>query len=146
MRLSGWTVFSGVMLMLAGAFGVINGLIALINNEVYVVGDDRVVTFDFTQWGWIHLVLGGIVMLTGLAVAGSGATWARFLGVIVASVHLIAQVAFIEAYPFWTLATIGFDVLVIYGLLAMAEPEVFESTETARQPSAPATGRAQSMR
>jgi hypothetical protein len=115
--LNGWTAFSGVMLLLAGSFGAINGLIALLNKNVYVTSNNGLVLFNFTQWGWIHLIGGGFVALVGLAVLGTGATWARVIGVLAALAQAIAQVAFIEAYPFWTIATIALDVMVIYGLL-----------------------------
>ena len=121
--IGGWTVFGGVMLLLAGAFGAINGIIALLNSDVYVAGENNVVLFDFTQWGWIHLIGGGIVALVGLIVIGSGALWARILGVIVAIAHAIAQVSFIEAYPFWTTVTIALDILVIYALLVSPTPK-----------------------
>jgi hypothetical protein len=121
--LSGWTVFSGVLLLLAGAFGAINGVIALLNSEVYVVTDKNIVLFDLTQWGWIHVIGGGFVAIIGLVVLGTGATWARMLGVCVAMLQAIAQVSFIEAYPFWTLATIALDIAVIYGLLVQPQKE-----------------------
>jgi hypothetical protein len=116
MQPSGWTVFSGIVLALAGAFGMLNGLIALIHDEVYVVGEERIVAFDFTEWGWIHLIGGAVVLAAGLAVT-SGALWARIIGVIVAFFHAISQIAFIEAYPFWVITIIAMDVLVIYGCL-----------------------------
>jgi len=115
--LSGWTAFSGVMLLLAGCFGAINGVIALLNHNVYVTTDRGVVLFNFTQWGWIHVIGGGFVALVGIAVMSTGATWARVIGIFVALMQAIASVAFIEAYPFWTLATIALDIIVIYGLL-----------------------------
>ncbi len=113
---SGWAVYAAVMLGLAGVFGMINGAIAIIHDEVYVVGEERLVAFDFTQWGWIHLVGGGIVLLAALALT-SGALWARIIGVLVAGLHALAQVAFIEAYPFWALTIIALDIMVIYGCL-----------------------------
>jgi len=113
---SGWAVYAAVMLGLAGVFGMINGIIAIIHDEVYVVGEERLVAFDFTQWGWIHLIGGGVVLLAALALT-SGALWARIIGVIIAGLHALAQVAFIEAYPFWALTIIALDVLVIYGCL-----------------------------
>lgn len=115
-RPSGWSVYAAVMLGMAGVFGMINGLIAIVHDEVYVVGQERLVAFDFTEWGWIHLIGGGVVLLAALALT-SGAVWARVIGVLVASLHALAQVAFIEAYPFWALTIIGLDILVIYGCL-----------------------------
>jgi hypothetical protein len=113
---SGWTMFSSVLLGLAGVFGMINGLIAIIHDEVYVVRQDQVVAFDFTQWGWIHLIGGTVVLAAAFSLA-SGTTWSKIVGVLVASVHAIAQVAFIEAYPFWALTIIALDIAVIYGCL-----------------------------
>lgn len=115
-RPSGWTVFSAVMLALAGTMGIINGLIAIIHDEVYVVGEEQIVAFDFTAWGWWHLGLGAVVVIAAFALA-SGALWARILGVMVAFIHAVSQVAFIEAYPFWSLTIIALDAIVIYGCL-----------------------------
>src|SRR5690348_9725617 len=93
-QLRGWTMFSGVLLMLAGFFGVINGVIALMNSSIYAVGENAIVLFDITQWGWIHLIVGGAVAGVGLVVMGTGALWARVLGVIVVMGQAIVQVAF----------------------------------------------------
>ena len=121
-RTSGWVVFAAVLMMMAGIFGMINGLIALINDEVYLVTQERIVSFDFTEWGWIHLILGAVVFFAGLAVT-SGALWARLVGVLLAIMHATAQIAWIEAYPFWTLITIGLDIAVIFALLVHGEEE-----------------------
>ena len=46
---------------------------------------------------------------------------ARWFGVAVAAVNLIAALTSIEAYPFWALVVVGIDVLVIYGLAAYGD-------------------------
>jgi hypothetical protein len=122
MRTSGWVVFAAVMMVMAGIFGIINGLIALIHDEVYLVGEDRIVAFDFTQWGWIHLILGFVVFLAGLAVT-TGTLWARLVGVVLAMVHATSQIAWIEAYPFWSISMIALDVIVIFALIVHGEEE-----------------------
>ena len=43
---------------------------------------------------------------------------ARWTGVVVVSLNMIAQLIFIPAYPLWSLAIFTLDVLVIYGLVA----------------------------
>jgi hypothetical protein len=128
-RTSGWVVFAAVLMVMAGIFGMINGLIALTKDEVYLVTEDRVVLFDFTQWGWIHLILGAVVFFAGLAVT-TGALWARLIGVLLAMVFVISQIAFIEAYPFWTLFTMGLGIAVIFALLVHPEDEVEAATGT----------------
>ena len=121
-RTSGWVVFAAVLMVMAGIFGMINGLIALTKDEVYLVTEERIVLFDFTEWGWIHLILGAVVFFAGLAVT-SGALWARLIGVLLAIIYAIAQIAWIEAYPFWTLVTIGLGIAVIFALLVHGEEE-----------------------
>ncbi len=120
MRASGWVVFASIMLVMAGMFGIIDGLVALINDEVYLVTKDSVVAFDFTTWGWIHLILGIIVLIAGFAVM-SGRLWARIVGVFVAMLSAVSQIAFITAFPLWSVVIIGIDVLIIYGLLVHGE-------------------------
>ncbi len=120
MRTSGWVVFASIMLIMAGVFGIIDGLVALIHDEVYLVTEDQIVAFDFTTWGWIHLIVGIIVTTAGFAVM-SGQLWARMVGVLAATASAIAQIAFITAFPLWSVLVIGIDVLIIYALLVHGE-------------------------
>ena len=120
MRTSGWVVFASFMLIIAGVFGIIDGLVALIHDEVYLVTKDQLVAFDFPTWGWIHLIVGIIVTTAGFAVM-SGQLWARMVGVLAATASAIAQIAFITAFPFWSVLIIGIDILIIYGLLVHGE-------------------------
>ena len=114
----GWLIFAGVMMILVGTFQVIDGLIALFNDDLYVVrSDGLVVNVDYTAWGWTHLLLGILLIAAGYAVF-SGRVWGRTLGVIAALLSAIVNFAFIPAYPVWSLLIITVDVLVIYALSA----------------------------
>ena len=114
----GWLVFAGVMMILVGAFQAIDGLIALFNDELYVVRPNGlVIDIDYTAWGWTHLLLGILLIAGGFAVL-SGRAWGRTLGVIAAVLSAIVNFAFIPAYPVWSLLIITVDVLVIYALIA----------------------------
>ena len=112
MKTSGWIVFASVMMVLIGMFMIVDALIALINDEVYLVTENQLVAFDFTTWGWIHLVIGSIVMLGGFALT-SGALWARLLGVLLAVGSAVSQVGLIQAYPFWSLLIVFFNVFEV---------------------------------
>jgi len=61
----GWTYFASVMMILVGIFHAIAGLIAILDDEFYVATRNYVLQFYTTQWGWIHLILGVIVALSG---------------------------------------------------------------------------------
>ena len=114
---SGWLLFSGVMLVLAGATGILDGLWAIINDEQEVVLGDNVVLWDsnLSAWGWVYLIGGVIVFLAGFAVV-SGAEWARMVGIVVAAFWIIVRIPWVFAFPIATLIGIFLAVLVIYGL------------------------------
>jgi len=118
--LTGWILFASVMMLLAGMFGIIDGIAALVTDEIYVVTEDGIFLFDFTVWGLIHVTVGILAMFAGLSVL-TGETWARFTGVVLAMASALSQLAFIPAFPLWSVVIIGIDVLVIYALLVAWE-------------------------
>ena len=123
MRTSGWVVFAGIMLFMAGMFGAILGLVAMIDGQVLVVTDDQIVLLDLTAWGWVHLIMGSITLVTGLAVL-SRQLWAVILGMLLALTSATTQLLFITVFPLWSLAIIAIDILVIYGLVVHGEEAI----------------------
>ena len=114
---TGWIAFAGVMMVIAGSLNALYGLIAVINDEWVVWGNRASLYLDISQWGWVHLILGLALLLSGIGVF-SGNILARTVGVIAAAVSLIANFAFIPAYPLWALVVVTIDVLVIWALTA----------------------------
>lgn len=116
---SGWaiggTVFAGVMLLLIGLFHAVAGLVALVDDEFYVVTANYTFEFDVTAWGWIHLIGGIVVALAGIGVF-SGSTWSRLTGIAVAVVSIIVNFFFLPYYPWWSLLMIALGVWVIWAL------------------------------
>jgi len=112
----GWIVFAGFMLMMVGSFHIIEGLIALFRDEVFLVGPRGLaVNVDYTAWGWVHLIGGILAIATGAGLL-AGQMWARILAVIVAFASAIINMAFLPAYPIWSAILIGIDVLVIWAI------------------------------
>ena len=112
----GWVVFAGMMLVLLGSFHVIQGLVALFRDEVFVVGQrGLVVNVDYTAWGWTHVIGGAIAILVGACLL-AGQMWARVVAVVVAMLSAIVNVAFIPAYPVWSVMMVAVDVLVIWAI------------------------------
>jgi hypothetical protein len=118
---SGWAVgfilFAAIMMMMAGVFQALAGLVAIFENEFYVATRNYLFKFDATTWGWIHLILGVVVALAGWGLL-SGRTWARAVGITLALLSAIANFLFIPYYPFWSLLIIALDVFVIWALAA----------------------------
>jgi hypothetical protein len=113
---TGWIVFAGVMMLMMGAFHVIQGLVALFQDTYYLVGSEGlVVQVDYTTWGWVHTIVGAVVILAGVALL-AGQMWARIIAVILAFLSAMVNIAFLGAYPLWSLMMIAIDVLVIYAV------------------------------
>jgi hypothetical protein len=111
----GWTMFAAIMLMIIGVFHAIAGLSGIVKDNFYAVTPNYVFEFDATTWGWVHLIGGIIIVLAGFGLL-SGAVWARTVGVILATVSLLASFAWIPIYPVWGIVTIAIDVFVIWAL------------------------------
>lgn len=112
---SGLALFAGTLMIIGGVFEAVAGLVALFQNELYVVGVDYVFAFDVTAWGWIHLLVGALVAVAGAAVL-MGQLWGRIVGIGLASLSMIANFLFIPYYPIWSLLIIALDVSVIWAL------------------------------
>jgi hypothetical protein len=114
---AGWVVFGGVMLIMVGLFQVVQGLVALFDDGFYAVRPNGlVVNVNYNTWGWIHLAIGIIAALTGLGLL-AGNVVARVLGVAIAVLSALANLAFISAYPIWSTIVIALDVIVIYAII-----------------------------
>jgi hypothetical protein len=111
----GLTVFAGVMMIVLGVMQVMQGLVALFNDDFYVVGQEWVFEFDLTTWGWIHLLVGALLAVAGLFVF-QGALWARLVGIAVAAVSIVLNFMWLPYYPIWSLLIIALDVFVIWAL------------------------------
>ena len=114
---TGLVIFAGVMMIMAGGFQAFDGLVGLMANEFFLSTRNYLFQFDATRWGWIHLVIGLLVLVAGFALL-AGQTWGRVVGIVLAVLSAMANFAFIPYYPFWSLTIIALDVLVIWALAA----------------------------
>jgi hypothetical protein len=113
----GFTVFAATMMVIGGVFQAMQGLIALFNDTFYVVGQKWAFQFDITGWGWIHLLVGAVVVVAGVFLF-RGAVWARAVGVAVAAISAVLNFMWLPHYPIWSILIIAVDVLVIWALTA----------------------------
>jgi len=112
----GWVWFAAIMMIMTGVFSVMYGLVALFKDTYYTVSSQGLLMFDLTKWGWIFLIVGTLAMIAGIALF-SGAMWARITAVLLASINLIAQLAFMSAYPVWAMIAIALDIIVIWAAI-----------------------------
>jgi len=111
----GLTVFAASMMVISGIWQALEGIAALVHDQVYVTAARYIYSFDLTGWGWIHLLLGILTAVAGFAVL-RGQTWARAVGIALVSLSMITNFLFVPYYPFWSLTIIVLDVAVIWAL------------------------------
>jgi hypothetical protein len=113
---SGWAWFTGVLMGLVGLFQMIAGIVALAGASYYTVPSrDLVIDAGYTTWGWVHLLLGVVALVTAGGLV-FGVMAARVVGVALAGISAVVNLAFIEAAPFMATLIIGLDVFVIYAI------------------------------
>jgi hypothetical protein len=117
--ISGWAaggiIFAATVLLMVGIFQAIAGLVAIIDDEFYVVTRNYTFDIDTSVWGWIHLIVGILVATTGWALFARQ-TWAGVAAIVFAMLSAIANFFFIPYYPFWSILMIALDVWVIWAL------------------------------
>jgi hypothetical protein len=115
--LSGWVYFSALLFCILGGLNLVWGLTAVLNDEVLTVGGQGVLIADFTTWGWVHMVLGVVMLAVGFGLYAK-TSWSRAGGLLLATLNLFAQMVVITAFPLWAVVVIALDVIVIFGLTA----------------------------
>lgn len=115
--LNGWAVFAATILIISGVLDVFYGIAALSNDQIITASGtgQGVIIWDFTTWGWISIVLGAILALTGLALL-SGSGVARVLAIIFCIFAAIAQVGLITVFPLWSILLVILFVMAAYNL------------------------------
>jgi hypothetical protein len=111
----GYALFAAVILMIAGTFHFVLGLVGIIEEDFYVVGQKWVFEFDVTTWGWIHL-LGGVVLFGSGILIVMGNLLGRIIGIIVAGLSAVVNFMWLPYYPVWSAVLIALDVAIIWAL------------------------------
>ena len=113
----GFTAFAAVVMIMTGGFQAFQGLVAILNDDFFVVGQEWTLSLDLTAWGWVHLIVGALIAVAGGFVL-RGAVWARTVGVTVAVVSALLNFMWLPYYPIWSVLIITLDVVVIWALVA----------------------------
>ncbi|MFD6327755.1 hypothetical protein ACFWOL_34210 [Streptomyces sp. NPDC058442] len=119
----GMTVFGGVMLLLAGILGIVRGISAIAQDDLFVTTRNYVFKFDLTSWGWIHLALGVLAVLVSAGLL-QAKTWARVAGVAIGGLIMIANFMSLPYYPVWSVVMIGLSGFMIWALCMVRPRDV----------------------
>jgi hypothetical protein len=108
-------VFAATVLMLVGIFQVIAGLVAIFDDDFYVVTRNYTFDLDVTAWGWLHLIIGLLLVLVAFGLFNRS-PWAGVTAIMLAGLSAVANFFFIPYYPFWAILVIALDIWVIWSL------------------------------
>lgn len=104
---------AAILLMLVGALQTLQGLAAILDDDVFSARAGYTYDLDVTAWGWGHLILGAILVVSGLFLF-TGSAIAGGVAMALAGMSAIANFAFLPNYPFWALLIIALDIVVIW--------------------------------
>lgn len=122
---AGTSIGAAVILVTLGIISFFQGIAAVAEDEVFVRGIEYVYKLDFTAWGWIHIVLGVLMVIVGIALM-AGQTWARVSAIIIAALSIIANFLWLPYYPWWSILIIALDIVVIWAVSTWKpQPELY---------------------
>ncbi len=116
---AGWKLFAGIMILIVGAMNVFDGLVGITQSN-YIeryTGGQLPITNNVKTWSWVILIIGAVMILAGFLIF-VGNMFGRVVGVLVAALNALAQLAYLNHNTFWSFTMIVIDILVIYGLAA----------------------------
>jgi hypothetical protein len=118
-RVTGWWVFAGMLLFIAGVLNVVYG-IAAIDNSTFFTQDVTLVATNLKNWGWVTLILGVIELIAAFSLFGGGG-FGRFIGIVGAMLTAIVVLLTIPASPIWSLCVFILSLVTLYELAKAPE-------------------------
>ncbi|HVP03636.1 MAG TPA: hypothetical protein VMT10_13785 [Solirubrobacteraceae bacterium] len=118
-RVTGWWLFAGILLLIAGTLNIIWG-IGAISDAKFFVANQKYIIGSLHTWGWVTLILGVIELTAGLSLFGGGG-WGRWVGIFAAALASISALLSIPAYPFWSLCVFALSIIILYELAKAPE-------------------------
>ena len=112
--LSGWWVFAGILLLVAGVLNIIYG-IAAIGDSKFFTENATYILSGLHTWGWISLIVGVLELVAAFSLFAGG-EFGRWFGIFIAALNSIAALLSLPAYPFWSLAIFALSLIIIYKL------------------------------
>jgi hypothetical protein len=91
------------------------GVSAVAQDSLLATSSGYTYWFDLTTWGILHLVVGVLLVITGLGVVADK-SWGRGAGAAVTAVSLITQFMFVPFYPGWAIPVMALDLLILFAL------------------------------
>jgi len=112
--LSGWWVFAGALLLIAGVLNIVYGIAAIGDSKFFTQNAEFIIS-GLNTWGWVHLIVGVLELVAAFSLFAGG-EFGRWFGIFVASLNAIGALLAIPAYPFYSLAVFALAIIIVYKL------------------------------
>ncbi|MBF6434845.1 DUF7144 family membrane protein [Nocardia cyriacigeorgica] len=112
---AGTSIGASILLLTVGVLSILQGISAVAEDQLFVVGIEYVYEFDTTTWGWIHIILGIVLVVSAIGLM-SGTTWGRIAAVTIAALSIIANFLWLPYYPLWSILIIALNIVVIWAV------------------------------
>jgi hypothetical protein len=112
---AGATFAVAILLFTGALLGLLQGIAAVAEDDIFVVGPEYSYKFSTSAWGWIHIV----VAILGFAVAiglFTAATWARATAVVISALAIVVNFLWLPHYPLWSILLIALHLIVIWAV------------------------------
>ncbi|QLY27744.1 DUF7144 family membrane protein [Nocardia huaxiensis] len=113
---AGTSIAAAILMLVIGALSILEGISAIASDDLLIVNvNDYIYRFNTTGWGWTHLIIGGLVVISAVGLL-AGTTWGRAMAMVLAAVSIVANFLWLPYYPAWSLLIIALDVVVIWAI------------------------------
>jgi hypothetical protein len=111
------TSFVAVLLLVVGAFHILQGLGAVFSDGDFTTAKGYFLGDDGSTWGWANLALGVAAIAAGVALR-QRADWARGVAVIVATISMFGAFLWIPYQPVAAIVILVLDFFVMWAAFA----------------------------
>ncbi|AHH16921.1 putative membrane protein [Nocardia nova SH22a] len=112
---AGTSLAAAALLVVAGIVSIFQGISAIAKDDIYIAGPNYTYQWNTSGWGWVHLILGILVVLAAVGLF-TGAVWGRILAITLLSLSILANFLWLPYYPWWSILIIALDIVVIWAI------------------------------
>ncbi|WP_328659789.1 DUF7144 family membrane protein [Nocardia salmonicida] len=112
---AGITMLAVILLLVAGILSIVRGIAGVTKDEIFLIPSEYSYQLDVSNWGWIHLSLGILLVAVAIGMMLT-ATWARIFAYGLAALSIIANFLSLPYYPWWSVIIIAIDLTVIWAV------------------------------
>ncbi|MEU2257875.1 hypothetical protein [Nocardia xishanensis] len=112
---AGTSIGAAILLLTVGVLQIFEGISAVVKDDLFVVGPEYVYQFDISTWGWIHIVLGVVLVICSIGLM-TGSTWGKVAAIVIAALAIILNFLSLPYYPYWSILIIALSIVVIWAV------------------------------